>query len=151
MGFSSLLLGLAGGVLGAKLVGLRRSHHWGRHHRGRGLFRALRGLGLARAQKQALWSVARDVRQSLGDVRFGAFEGMDALFDAVTGDDFDRPSVESMAQRKGQAVGTLREKLVAAAEKVHSILTPEQRRQLRERMGLASAGGPDGGPYRTAL
>jgi len=48
-------------------------------------------------------------------------------------------------------VAALREKLVRAAEKVHGILTAEQRARLRSMIGGGWGGGPAGGPYRTAL
>jgi len=154
MFFHPLLLGALGGIVGAKLV--TRHHRWGRHRghwRGPGLFRAVRALGLDRKQKEELFAIAREVRQVFGDVRFGGLQGLDSLVDAVTGDTFDRAGVEAQAARQGDAVAALREKIVQAAEKVHSIFTPEQRQRLRAMLGAAPgfAGGPDAGPYRTAL
>jgi Spy/CpxP family protein refolding chaperone len=149
---SSLLLGLLGGVIGAKLVTRHRFGGWGHrgHHRF-GMFRAVRSLGLDRSQKEELWAIAREVKQSFGDVRFGGMQGIDTLLEAVTADTFDKPSVEAAAKKQGDAVVALREKLVGAAEKVHQILTPEQRARLRSMLGGGWAGGPAGGPYRTAL
>lgn len=150
---SSLLLGLLGGVIGAKLVTRHRFGGWGfrgRHHRF-GMFRAVHSLGLDRSQKEELWAIAREVKQSFGDVRFGGMQGIDTLLEAVTADSFDKSSVEAAAQKQGDAVAALREKLVRAAEKVHQILTPEQRARLRSMIGGGFGGGPAGGPYRTAL
>jgi Spy/CpxP family protein refolding chaperone len=111
-------------------------------------------LGLDRRQKEELWSVAREIREAMGAARFGGLEGLDVLVDAVSSESFDRASVESVAERHGQAVSALREKIVGAAERVHAILTPEQRRRLRDYfLGTPSdtPGGPAGGPYRTAV
>jgi Spy/CpxP family protein refolding chaperone len=156
MFFHPLLLGLLGGVVGAKLVA-RRHFGWHRHHhhfgRGRSWFRAVRSLGLDRRQKEELWSIAGELRESFGAVRMGGFQGIDSLVDAVTGDTFDKAGVEAVAQKQGDAVASLRDKMVRAAERVHQILTPEQRQRLREMIGGGGAGptGPDFGPYRTAL
>jgi Spy/CpxP family protein refolding chaperone len=157
---SSLLLGALGGVLGAKLVTRRHFGGFSRwvHRRGRGfggpgLFRAVHALGLDRRQKDELWSIAREVRQTFGDVKIGGLQGADTLIDAITADSFDRAAVDAAAQKQGDAVGALRDRLVKAAERIHQILTPEQRQRLRAMLGGAHdpGPGPDGGPYRTAL
>jgi Spy/CpxP family protein refolding chaperone len=159
MFFHPILLGALGAFVGYKLIARRHFghghwHHHHHHHRfgGPRLFRAVRALGLDRAQKQELWSIARELKDAIGAVRFGGFQGLDTLVDAVSGDTFDRASVEAAAQRHGQSVNDAREKIVRAAERVHALLTPEQRQRLRAILGgEPPVGGPDGGPYRTAL
>jgi Spy/CpxP family protein refolding chaperone len=158
--FPTVVLGTLGGIVGARLMLRRRfgggcAHHRHRHG-GFRFYRALRALGLDRAQKRELWSIARELREAGSSMRFAGMEGLDTLADAVTADAFDRAGVEAAAEAHGRALGQLREKVMRAAERVHALLTPEQRRRLRELLGAAiprneESGGPEGGPYRSVV
>ena len=93
-----------------------------------------------------------DVRESLSELRDGGRAWIDEALQSVAADDFDRGRVENAAAQQGQAVDRLRGKLVDAAQKLHEILTPEQRRRLATLRGHFPFGGPERppgtGPYR---
>jgi Spy/CpxP family protein refolding chaperone len=155
-----VLMGAVGGFLAVKLIHRLRHHH---HHHGhfrhfRGgparLFWIARELELDRRQKQEIWAVMREVRRSVGELRFGRIEGMDAIADALSSETFDKAAVEAAAAKQGEAFAEVRAKVVAGLERVHAILRPEQRERLREILSGVrdhDGGGPPGGPYRTAL
>jgi Spy/CpxP family protein refolding chaperone len=168
---STVILAVVGGALAAKMI--HRFKHGGGHcgggrgfrgrrfgWRGRGmsfggpgrLFWLFRELDLDRQQKKAVWEVLQDVRHTVGEARFGAFQGLDAAADALGGETFDRAKVDAEAEKQGNAFKQVRESFVIALERIHGILTPDQRERLRDILGgerEVDAGGPDGGPYRT--
>ncbi|HZS41489.1 MAG TPA: periplasmic heavy metal sensor [Polyangia bacterium] len=141
-----MILGAIGGFAAVRMI--RRIRHarggWGRHGHGgfgrgrfggRGMFFALRRLGLDRGQREQVWSVVHDVKQSFGELRAGKLRGLDAAVDAVSGPTFDRTRVEAEAAKQGEAFGRARQAIVDGLERIHAILTPEQRERLRSMMG----------------
>jgi Spy/CpxP family protein refolding chaperone len=148
-----VIVGAIGGFAAARLIGRFRHHHGGCARGGRGfggprrLFWMARSLGLDRHQREALWSIASRVRQSVGALRFGGLRGLDVIADVLSADAFDRARLDQLATEQGDAFAAARKEIVDGLEKIHAILTPEQRRRLRELLG-AGPGGPEGGPYR---
>ncbi len=162
-----VLIGAVGGFVAARMIMRMRGRCGGGgwHRRGgfgfrggpRRLFWMMRGLGLDRAQRDQVWQVAQKVRQAAGNLRFGRARGMDVLFDALTSEEFDRARVEAAANEQADAVAALRREIVEGVEKLHNVLTTEQRARLREFFGgggggdFEGPGGQHGGPYRTSL
>jgi Spy/CpxP family protein refolding chaperone len=173
-----IILGVLGGLLVAKLVhrrlhgggcgGHRHGWHGGGPWSGRGGWGGWRGrrggggpgawflshrLGLDPVQEAEVEAILIDVRESFGELRDGGRAWIDEALETVAADDFDRARVENAAAQQGQAVDRLRGKLVDAAQKLHEILTPEQRRRLASLRGRFPFGGParppGTGPYRT--
>jgi Spy/CpxP family protein refolding chaperone len=106
----------------------------GRGFGGRGFF-ALRRLGLDREQREQVWSVVGDVKRTIHDVRADRARGFRAAARAVSEPTFDRARVEAEANRFGEALTRVRAAMVDGLERVHAILTPEQRARLRDLTG----------------
>ena len=169
-----IILGVLGGLLVARLIRRRfrgggcggwhgHGHHggwdgpWGggwrgRHGGGPGAWFIARRLGLDPVQEAEVEALFIDVRESLGELRTGGRAWIDETLQSVAADDFDRARVEHAAAQQGQVVDRLRGKLVDAAQKLHELLTPEQRRRLASLRGRFPFAGPDRppgtGPYR---
>ena len=160
-----IVLGVLGGLLAAKLI-RRRLHgggcggggHWGRrgwgwrgrhhgHGSGPGAWFVSRRLGLDPVQEAEVEAIFIELRDSFGELRQGGRAWIDETLEAVAQDDFDRSKVEAAAARQGQSIDGLRARLVDAAQRLHGILTPEQRRRLLDLRG--SFRPPGTGPYRT--
>ncbi len=158
-----VLMGAIGGFLAVKAIHrLRHRGHGAAHGHWRRmgfggpgrLFWVMRELELDRRQKQEIWQVAKEVRRAFGELRYSRFEGLDAIADALSSPTFDKPAVEAQAAKHGDAFAQVRAQVVAGLERIHGILTPEQRERLRAILSNARGndqGGPEGGPYRTAL
>lgn len=139
-----IILGAIGGFAAVRVI--RRLRHgrgghghggWGRGRFGgpRRMFFALRRLGLDRGQREQVWSVVHDVKQSMGELRDGKLRSLDAAVDAVSADEFDRARVEAEASKQGEAFGRVRQAIVDGLARIHAILTPEQRARLRTMLG----------------
>lgn len=111
-------------------------------------------------QREALWSIAGEVREAVIPLKQAGREGRDVVIQAIAAADFDRARVEEFAARQEAAIGQARSTIVDALDRAHTVLTSEQRTKLREllaRMGFGDGGGEGGGgtpfgagPYRTA-
>jgi Spy/CpxP family protein refolding chaperone len=153
----TVLLGVMGGALAAKLFMHRRRFRGRFHGRPRfggpgRLFWLMRELELDRRQKREIWQVVSDVRHAIGELRFGKLQSLDVVADAIASETFDRATVEAEAARQGDVFAQARARVIAALERIHAILTPEQRERLRFILSgereVSDPGGPDGGPYR---
>ncbi len=124
----------------------------GRRGGGPGAWFISRRLGLDPVQEAEVEAILIDVRESLSELRDGGRAWIDETLQTVAADDFDRARVESAAAQQGQTIDRLRGKLVDAAQKLHEILTPDQRRRLASLRGHFPFGGrerpPGTGPYR---
>lgn len=159
---SGILLGALGGFVAARLVGRHScGHHgWHRGHhgwRGRGrfggagsLFFMLRELDLDREQRRSAWQATEGVRKAIHELRDERFDVIDGLIGAASADTFDRATAERAVGQGGAKIDRVRAEVLAAVEKLHGILTSEQRARLREMMAARDGAGPEGGPYRTA-
>ena len=177
-----VLIGVLGGLLAFKVIRRMMWHRYGgmyggcygRGFRGRRGFRGgwqgrpnfggpgrffwlMRELDLDRKQKHAVWGVVQDVKRSIGELRYSGVEGLESMVDALGQETFDRASVDAAAQKQGDAMADVRQKIVSGLERIHAILTPEQRERLRyilrgeDEIDREDPQGPEGGPYRTSV
>jgi Spy/CpxP family protein refolding chaperone len=128
-----MILGAIGGFAAVRMI--RRFRHGRGRFGGRGVFFAIRRLGLDGAQREQVWSVVNGVKQSFGELHAGRRRGLDAAAVAVSGPTFDRARVEAEAAKQSEAFGRARQALVDGLERIHGILTPEQRARLRALVG----------------
>jgi Spy/CpxP family protein refolding chaperone len=147
------LLGLLGLAIGFKLFRvIRRRHACGGHRHGfyggPRLHRLMRELKLDLSQRRAVWQVLGDVRRSFMGLRLDKAEAFDALVGALSADDFDRAGLDALADRQNQRITELRAAIVAGLERLHDILTVEQRTRLRELFGIGEPATAGAGPYR---
>ncbi len=134
------ILGAVGGFTAVRLIHRFRARgHWhhghGHHHFGPRGFFALRRLGLDRAQREQVRSIFGDVKRTLHEARADRARGFRAAARAVSDPAFDRARVEAEADRFGEAFTRVRAAVVDGLERVHAVLTPEQRERLRDLMG----------------
>jgi Spy/CpxP family protein refolding chaperone len=104
----------------------------------------LRALDLDRDQRDEFRDLFWQLRRSAREMRRGD-EWM-RLVEALSQPTFDRGKVEVVAQEKTAAFERLRAQAIAAIERAHAILRPEQRARLADWFNVGFA--PAGGPYR---
>jgi Spy/CpxP family protein refolding chaperone len=138
---SGLVLGILGGVAIGAIIQRRRM--WRHHHR-RGPWGLWHALDLDRDQRDELRDIFYDLKRTARGMRRGD-EWM-KLVEALAQPTFDRGKVEAVAQEKTAAFERLRGQAVAALERAHALLRPEQRARLADWFHVGFA--PDGGPYR---
>lgn len=141
-----IALGVLGGLVAFKLIRRARCGGWHGHHRGgwhrggygwrgRGpgrFFFIARELDLDRSQKKVVFDAIADVRKAASDARTQGLGALDEIADAVAGEEFDHAAVDRIANDQTAALEKVKIELVAALEKLHNVLTPEQRGRLRE-------------------
>jgi len=142
-----IALGVLGGMVAFKLIRRMRYGGWHGHHRGgwhrggygwrgRGgpgrFFWIARELDLDRSQKKVVFDAIADVRKAAADVRTQGFGALDEIADAVAGEEFDHAAVDKIANDQSAAIDKVKIEIVAALEKLHNVLTPDQRGRLRE-------------------
>jgi Spy/CpxP family protein refolding chaperone len=132
-----------------KLIRRMRYGGWHRHHHGwqrggrggwggRGyggpgrFFWIARELDLDRSQKKVVFDAIADVKKAAGDARTQGIGALDEIADAVAGEEFDHAAVDKIANDQSAALDKVKIEIVAALEKLHNVLTPEQRGRLRE-------------------
>jgi Spy/CpxP family protein refolding chaperone len=132
-----IVIGALGGLAAFKLIrhfryrGGHGPHGFRRRGPGR-LFWVMRELHLDRGQKKVVWDAIADVRRAAGDVRLHGLTALDELAEAVAGDEFDRAAVDRVAEEQSAALEKVKIEVVAGLEKLHNVLTPDQRARLRE-------------------
>ena len=107
----------------------------------------MRELDLDLSQRRAIRKELYNLRGAAWQFGAARFEGMDAIVEAVSGEEFDPKGVDSFADEQLHKLTELRAHFMAALEKIHLILRPEQREKLR----AIFAGAPTpsaAGPYR---
>jgi len=105
---------------------MRRYAGWGRGHGrgGRHVFRLYWELGLTPTQKREIRQIFRELRASVGDLRGDLPHELGVV---MSGDAFDRVSAERFTDDRLARLADAKAKFLAALERVHALLTPEQR------------------------
>ena len=134
-----LLLGIGGGLVIGSMIQRRRA--W-RHRRGP--WAMVRALGLDGEQRDELRELFFGLKKSARGLR--RRDVWMRLVEVLASPSFDRGKVEAATAEKAAAFERLRGELVAALEKAHALLRPEQRERLAEWFNVGFA--PAGGPYR---
>lgn len=139
------ILGILGGVAAAKVLNRFGAHgggccgaqggrgqHPGTWRRGgRARWWISRELGLDERQQAEVEVIFERVRGSFAGLRAGRWEGWGAAIEAFGPETFDRSRVEQAATQKGEALAGVRQEVIDALARLHEILTPAQREQLR--------------------
>ena len=147
------LLGVVVGAVAAKIARRRffghwRHAHWHWHgHRGRMMFFRFRRLGLDRQQMDEVERIWHDVSGTLREVPFGRFRAMSEVIDVAAGETLDQARLDELSNRWVESHARIARAVADGVARVHAVLTPEQRRKLRD---LAGGAGhvPADGPYR---
>ena len=111
---------------------------WGGGFGGRGgfgprrLWHLVRHLDLSPSQRSAVEELFYELRDTMRDVRHGVRSEVEPLIEALGAESFDRSRVEEAAGRQTASFERAKKQLVDAIERLHAILIPEQREQLRE-------------------
>jgi Spy/CpxP family protein refolding chaperone len=106
----------------------RMRHHarrgWRGHAGPRHLLRLYWELGLTRPQRQEIRKIFHELRDAVGDLRGDLPHELGQL---MSGDVFDRTGAERLTDDRLARLAELKMALLAALERVHALLTPEQR------------------------
>lgn len=105
------------------------------HHGGRagGAMMPLRGLDLTEAQRDQIFKIFHDqapaMREQMKQIRQARIN----LAKAAGGDRYDDAGVRAAAEAQGKAVTQLALLRAQTLQRVHEVLTPEQRAKVKER------------------
>ncbi len=104
------------------------------HHGGRGgAMMHLRGLDLTEAQRDQIFKIVHEqepaVREQMKQIRKARLD----LAKAASGDRYDEAGARAAAEAQGKAVTQLALLHAQTMQRVHAVLTPEQRAKLKER------------------
>ena len=176
--FPGFLFGILGGMAAAKIVthlrgggcgsydnaggcggrgGWRRGG-WHRHgfggHAGFGgfgpwaFFGMVRELELSPQQWRAAQEIFWDLKQTFRKARYSLHESVDPVLSILSEQTFDRARAETVAKQRDASYAQIRDAVLLALERLHAVLTPEQRARLQvliaEARGAAGPGGPSG-------
>lgn len=92
-------------------------------------------LDLSAAQRDAIWKIFDDNRDSFRDYGEKLMVGRKAMREAVRSDSYDRAAVQTLAQAQGEAMGQMMALRADLMHQARQVLTPEQRDQLAEMRG----------------
>ncbi|HEX7055549.1 MAG TPA: Spy/CpxP family protein refolding chaperone [Burkholderiales bacterium] len=121
---SSLALGVAHAASG-------HSHH--HPHRG-GAMASLRGLDLTEAQRDQLFKILHEQAPAKREHMKRLREARRSLAEAARAERYDAERVRAAAEAQGKAVAELALLRAQTMQRVHALLTPEQRARLKERL-----------------
>lgn len=140
------LLGVAGGVLAAKMMSRRRCagghghdrgwHHGHRFHPG-ALLHLAHGLHLDGLQREQVKDIFRAMQRFGMEARFDRAERLDALTEAIRADKFDRAHVEQVVAAQHAKEEAARRDILDRIQLFHAGLTTEQREKLKQFFGEA--------------
>lgn len=141
------------GVFGATVLlgGLTACGHRGAHHgdwsaervaevRGKAIERISSKLDLNEAQKQKLGVLADEIVAQRTAFRGTAADPRAEFQALVAGEKFDRARAQALLEQKTQAVQGSGPKVIAALADFYDSLTPEQQKQVRERLAQRRGG-----------
>jgi Spy/CpxP family protein refolding chaperone len=155
--FHGFFLGILGGIVAAKLASRCRrgggcgdgSSGWsfrGRHGCGGsygpgsgfgpgfgrfGFFRLVHELHLSPEQWQQGRDILFELRQSLREGRDDLRGSLGPLLSILASGEFDAARAEEVAKQHDVSFGRVRKNAIVALERLHRLLTPEQRERLR--------------------
>lgn len=145
------LIGLAGATLlagGLSACGSRGDHHRSTiseerivELRGKAIERIGDQLDLNDAQKQKLEVLTDEFMAQRQAMRGDSADPRTEMKALVAGDKFDRTRAQSLLEQKTQVVQAGGPKLIAALADFYDSLSPEQQRQVREKLEQRGHGG----------
>jgi Spy/CpxP family protein refolding chaperone len=141
-----ILIGALGGFAAARCLRRRFGGGCGGGC-GRGRRGLLRDLNLEGWQRDEIDGLWLSLRGAFSPAIALSRADLAAVVTAVTAEPLDRGRLEELLAQRGAALERAKQVVLAAAEKLNRILTPEQRERLRTRVGAPDLAYADG-PYR---
>ena len=131
---SSLALGVAQAAPG----GFHGRHGGGY---GEGPMMPLRSLDLTEAQRDQVFKIFHEQAPAMHEQMKQLRDARHDLAQAAAGDQYDAARVRAAAEAQGKAVTQLALLRAQTMQRVHDVLTPEQRAKLKERFERHERGG----------